>query len=701
MPQPQLMNKPADKSLVTVANESRSLNSSQAVSIIQVESSEPNSRLYIFNHIAVAQSSKKHDVHNTGKDAEANYSRLSHKPKNDSVLPKQASTKQDINKNKIHPIKRLNRKFRKNGLNIIDSRFNAYFFYYIWKIEKSGGNAGKYHRYVKIMTALAKLYGTAADLFSPIAVLFSEFFKSDTDENIGFVRRAVSYLAPVGAIAFTAFSIINIAGYKPELELWVNGEKIGLVASRDVVARASTRSELNISAILGETYEFGGVINYKAVLVKNPEYIPEREVYNKLYGYSQGYIMSAYGLYIDGELVGATTKESDIDEALNQILGEIADKNADATVEFVNDIQIIRKDYAKKDVLTGDEFRNIVTYSASSATIEDSLQSQSQSQSQSDVFYNYSGGIEEAEAEEGGEVLLALDAGADAGSDSEAEEADTEINKFDNSDKAEETETATEPEVNIAAVAAAVSLSGEAVNTLPRGGINALAEANDNSIIAKLSRTSANASGLQYKKTRTESYLAEIPFEVQYVNSDQYLTGTETVQTNGSNGTNKITAEITYIGETETSRKIINVEVVTPSSPKVILVGTKPPPAANPTGSFIRPVKGSISDGYNATHRAIDIPAPHGTSVLAADGGTVIYAGLSGSYGNHVKIRHSNGYVTLYAHMSSISVKQGDKVFQGQELGKVGSTGRSTGNHLHFELIQNGVQINPSGHFKN
>lgn len=658
MPQPELQSKSADKSHVPA--QFRSAKSGQANQIVN---SEPNSRLYIFNSPQPASEVRKQDVHKTKAGIAG--------PQNPNRKPAQASTKQVLNKNKIHPIKKLSRKFRKNGLGRIEAAFNARFFYYIWKTEKSK-NPGKYYLYVKIMTALSKTYGTFADLFSPLIALLSEFFKPESiRKKRSLPLRAISWLAPVCAMAFTAFAIINIAGYKPELELWVNGEQIGLVPSRDIVARASSRSESNISAILGESYEFTGIVNYKAVLVKDPDYITERDAYNMLYGYSQEYIMSAYGLYIDGELVGATSKESDIDEALNQILEEITDKDSGEVVEFANEIQIIKKDYAKKDVLTGDEFKSIVNYQAASAV--------------DDLSVNNSNNIENsADNEENSEeVTFAIFAD------------DVVATEF------EETEPMTEAGADIAAVAAAVSLSSEAVNTLPRGGINSFVEANDESILAKLARRSANTANIQFIKKHVEEYLIEIPFEVQYVNSDQHFVGTETVRQNGSNGTNKIKAQISYIGDTEISRDIMENEVITSAVPKIIVVGTKAKPTTEPTGSFSRPIKGGIvTVWFSAEHRAIDTAAPYGTSIMAADGGTVIYAGLSGSYGNHVKVRHSNGYVTLYAHMSSMSVKQGDKVYQGQELGKVGSTGRSTGNHLHFELIKNGVQVNPNDYIK-
>ena len=79
--------------------------------------------------------------------------------------------------------------------------------------------------------------------------------------------------------------------------------------------------------------------------------------------------------------------------------------------------------------------------------------------------------------------------------------------------------------------------------------------------------------------------------------------------------------------------------------------------------------------------------------------GTVTFAGRSGAYGNVVKIRHSNGIVTLYAHMEDIDVSVGQRVSRGQQIGTVGNTGRSTGPHLHFEVIRNGVRVDPAPYF--
>ena len=98
-------------------------------------------------------------------------------------------------------------------------------------------------------------------------------------------------------------------------------------------------------------------------------------------------------------------------------------------------------------------------------------------------------------------------------------------------------------------------------------------------------------------------------------------------------------------------------------------------------------------------HTGIDIPAPKGTKIVAANAGTVITSTKNGSYGNYVVIDHGGGRTTLYAHMSSRSVSTGQTVTKGQQVGAVGATGYATGNHLHFEIRINGSLVNPMNYF--
>lgn len=123
-----------------------------------------------------------------------------------------------------------------------------------------------------------------------------------------------------------------------------------------------------------------------------------------------------------------------------------------------------------------------------------------------------------------------------------------------------------------------------------------------------------------------------------------------------------------------------------------------PLPADWPYGSgrFTWPVYGWLSQSYRFDHRAIDIAAPQGTPVTASDRGVVIRAGWNNQgYGRFVVIDHKIDYVTLYAHLDRIFVQEGEIVGQGQVIGTVGSTGNSTGPHLHFEIRDFGRLTNP------
>ncbi|MCX6706270.1 MAG: M23 family metallopeptidase [Candidatus Woesebacteria bacterium] len=114
------------------------------------------------------------------------------------------------------------------------------------------------------------------------------------------------------------------------------------------------------------------------------------------------------------------------------------------------------------------------------------------------------------------------------------------------------------------------------------------------------------------------------------------------------------------------------------------------------SGNFVWPTAGTITQRFVWYHKGIDIANSGMPDVLAADSGTVVTSGWTNvGYGNYVVIDHGNGYRTLYGHMQTIYVVAGQTVARGSRIGKMGSTGRSTGPHTHFEVILNGVYINP------
>lgn len=146
---------------------------------------------------------------------------------------------------------------------------------------------------------------------------------------------------------------------------------------------------------------------------------------------------------------------------------------------------------------------------------------------------------------------------------------------------------------------------------------------------------------------------------------------------------------------------------VAPPPPPVAVVATAPPvtrPQANVssstpvtgTGQFMMPTTGFISQYYHAWHKAIDVASRALPPIVASDAGRVVYSGWdSTGYGLTVLLDHGNGFLTRYAHGSALYVKTGEYVNRGQTIMQMGSTGRSTGPHLHFEIIRNGVKQNP------
>ncbi len=143
---------------------------------------------------------------------------------------------------------------------------------------------------------------------------------------------------------------------------------------------------------------------------------------------------------------------------------------------------------------------------------------------------------------------------------------------------------------------------------------------------------------------------------------------------------------------------------VQPVSPRTSLAQRLTPDAGvvSAVGSFVWPASGTLSQSYRFYHKAIDIATSHGNPILAADGGTITVSGWpdNSGYGNRVIIDHGNGYSSLYAHMSRVAVVAGQSVNRGDVIGYVGSTGRSTGPHLHFEIRAGGGLQNPLNYLK-
>ncbi len=210
-------------------------------------------------------------------------------------------------------------------------------------------------------------------------------------------------------------------------------------------------------------------------------------------------------------------------------------------------------------------------------------------------------------------------------------------------------------------------------------------------------------------------YTKSIPFETETKKTDTLYTNQTKVSQEGQKGEMLIVAKVYKRNGVENNRETISETITKQPVKKIVLQGTKKPvknstssrsgsSSTSSSGTLSWPVSGRISSRFGSRwgrqHNGLDIATKKGTPVYAAASGTVSFSGYQGSFGNLVKIKHGGGLETYYAHLNSRAVSSGQSVKRGQLIGYVGSTGRSTGPHLHFEVRVNGTPKNPLNYLK-
>lgn len=198
---------------------------------------------------------------------------------------------------------------------------------------------------------------------------------------------------------------------------------------------------------------------------------------------------------------------------------------------------------------------------------------------------------------------------------------------------------------------------------------------------------------LETDGTEELTFTRLVPAPVEEREDSSLLPGETRVIREGADGLEEVTERLCQIPEGGGSREVTASLTVMEPVARVMAVGTGSGQEAA-VGRFQWPCRGPVTSpfgvrhifGRDGFHRGTDIAAPLGTEIHAAAAGTVCLAGEQGSYGNLVQVDHGNGYVTCYAHCSELLVSEGDRVEQGQTVALVGSTGRSTGPHCHFEI---------------
>lgn len=242
----------------------------------------------------------------------------------------------------------------------------------------------------------------------------------------------------------------------------------------------------------------------------------------------------------------------------------------------------------------------------------------------------------------------------------------------------------------------------ELVAMNPRLKDNATVRIGDELVVSK------SVNYLNVTSTRREVYTEEVPYTTKKIPNDNYYNTYSKVTKAGVPGEQLVTALVTYEDGVAVSRQVLATETLKEPVEREMVVGTKNPiySVGNSSGTskgFIWPtIGGHVSCGFRGYvgHTGMDIAGcGHGSNIYASAAGTVVKVkwGNTG-YGYYLIINHGDGIQTLYAHCSNIYVKQGQYVNQGDVIAAMGSTGNSTGTHLHFEIRINGQYVNPANY---
>ena len=370
--------------------------------------------------------------------------------------------------------------------------------------------------------------------------------------------------------------------------------------------------------------KLSGNITYSASKEASPDYVCSSQLYSDILSEAKKDYVTAYGLYIDGTLVAPLESKVEIEAVLGEISG--GDR-----AEIANGIQILKQDYPKTSIKSGEQLKEIL------GTV---------SKSREEIVVMSADEYTEAVASENAVTILR----------------------------------------NIPAP----------INTDDVDFSNAYAIDDSEKTLE-----------INYRTEEYEEKTVVSEFETVYEYDPEMYVTSKYVKQNGKNGTKKITEKIVYLNGVEEFRTVVSEEVVSETINKVVMCGLKPIPENAPESAeafLVWPYEGEINepfgwrlrDGYQEYHAGIDMRGPKGTPVLAAASGVIEKAGnFHNGYGNMIIIHHADGKQTFYAHLNDIYVSKGDVVTQGTIIGEIGSTGDSTGNHLHFEVRVNGTAENP------
>lgn len=460
-----------------------------------------------------------------------------------------------------------------------------------------------------------------------------------------FFSKVFNIVAPVLSIALLVLTVNHYLNLNYALKVEYGNETIGYVENEAVYTRATEIVNERIVGSSGDSMDSNA--KFTLAVVDDDELLSADEVCDSVLGMTDGEFEQAYGLVVNGEMIGAIKSAGDMQFILDDFLESYKENTECEKVEFIDDISIEEGYYPKDSVKTSDELKTEIT------TTHTSIE-----------YYTI----------KNGDSPIAI------------------------------------AEKNNMSVARLQELNPDLDEVMYAG--------------AKV-KVDVDKPVLGVKSISYSTYYKSIAYSTKTVEDSTKYTDYKKLQTPGQKGKERYVEEVTYVDGEEISRVLVEKVVEVQPVDAVYVVGTKKRPVVtnnpkpnNPTtnkgdntvgkGKFAWPVPGvrSISSPYGMRwgrmHKGIDISCSgiKGRTIVAAASGTVTTKGYDANgYGNYCIITHANGYSTLYGHCLSLSVSKGQTVSKGQAIGKVGSTGRSTGPHLHYEIRVNGSRKNPMNYY--
>ena len=466
-----------------------------------------------------------------------------------------------------------------------------------------------------------------------------QYFKRGTRLYLPLVWNALSYALPVAAAVLLVWVVRTQLSFNYLLEVRVNGESVGYVASeqvfdsaRDDVQSRIERARAVMESAGVETTDDAWNISPTYTLAVSGDVMTESEVADAILSASSDEIGDGTAVYIDGELRFVTSEGDHLRAYLDAVKQPYEDAfDSDRRVEFAHDITLVDGVYFLSSIVPYDTVIETLNAKSDPAT------------------YTVT------EDQTAGEAAKAIG-------------VDYATLQSWNPDLTGEDEELTEGQTLVSSEATAELLQ---VKVVERQSV---------------------LEDVQYDVVKTES--DEYDFGKEVVVQEGQL-GLQEVTSDVTYINGKVSAidivDITTVIEPVAEQVIVGTKL---QSDMVAQVGS---------GNFYWPVpdyKG-VTRWVENDRYATDITANYGTPIIAADSGVVVTAGTHWSYGNYVVIDHGNGWKTLYAHMSSIAVTTGQSVTGGQTIGYVGQTGVATGCHCHFEMSYNGTLVNAHDYFPN